>query len=102
LALYFWALKEEFKLDKAGYIVLDKKKPGEKVQVLIDLISGEQELNVVDRFDKVNYSITEGKFEANKKACFGKFGRCQYFAFCHKGDKSNLEDVKHVTRKTSK
>lgn len=100
LALYFEALKDRFKLDAAGYIVIPKKvnkqkKPLVKIEVIIDKVSEKTIDNTFETFNTVFESIKKAEFNKNHDACHGKFGKCQFYEYCHNNSVEGLKEEKY-------
>lgn len=97
LAIYFETLKDKYKLDAAGYIVIakkvnKKKKPAVNINVIIDQIDEETFHKTLEQYDTVLDKIKSGSFEQNHKSCVGKYGPCPFLKYCHKGrDMTGLE-----------
>lgn len=69
-------------------------------QVIIDEISEELKDLVMRKINKINEEIKVGEFPMNTEACYNKFGRCEYFDYCHnKGNMNELIQKKEGTRK---
>lgn len=96
LAIYYETLKEQFDLDAAGYIVIPKKinkkkLPRVNISVIIDQISEETLHKTLAEYDNALEQIKSANFPQNRKECFGKFGKCDYYDYCHGGDLTGLE-----------
>lgn len=97
LATYYEMLKEEYKIEACGYIVIPKrtnkkKKPRVEIKVIIDTIPEETIEDTFQDYEKVLAGVKAAKFEQNRHSCVGKFGKCPYYDFCLHGDKTGLEE----------
>lgn len=97
LSIYFEQLKDEFKLDAAGYIVIPKrvnkkKEPRVDIKVIIDVIPEETVEATLESYDQVLSGIKNGQFQKNHNSCMGKYGACEYLAYCKHGDKTGLKE----------
>ncbi len=95
LATYWEALKEEYKLDACGYIVLPKKinkrkKPAIEIKIIIDKVKEETIENTFKEYEYVLSSVKEARFEKNLEACQGIYGKCIYYQYCRTGDTKGL------------
>ncbi len=93
LATYFEALKSEYTLFGAGYIVLPKsirkkKEPKCEIQIILGKIEEELIAATFAKYDGVLYGIKNGKFECTGE-CAKQFWGCTYSRFC----KSNGKDM---------
>lgn len=89
---------EAEKLDKAAYIVVEKKvfkrEPKIRTSVIKDTIPEETLVKTFDNFEKVVYNIQAEKFDQNWNSCFA-FGRiCEYYTICKHGKMSGLVNLK--------
>lgn len=99
LSIYYETLKEEYKIDACGYIVIPKrinklKEPRARIEVIIDNIDQDVIDTTLESYDLALKEIKAANFKPNHKSCIGKYGRCDYHDFCHKGDCSKLEEKK--------
>lgn len=99
LAIYYETLKDKYDIDAAGYIVIPKrinkkKLPRVEIKVMIDDIDQETIQKTLKSYDDVLEQIKGGMFPQNKKACIGKFGKCDFYDLCHKGSMEGLEENK--------
>lgn len=97
LSTYFEMLKDDYKLDACGYIVIPKKinkkkKPKIDIKIIIDQIPEETIAETFTEYDKVLAGVKAAEFPKNKNACFGKFGKCVYWDYCHRNDKTGLAE----------
>lgn len=97
LATYFEALKDKYKLDAAGYIVIPKKinkkkKPIVDIKVIIDNVSEETIEKTFQEYDTVLNSVKAAEFTKNHNSCISKYGRCEYYEYCHNNDLTGLEE----------
>ena len=97
LATYFEALKEEYGLTHAGYIVIPKKtnkkkKPIVNIEVIIDKIDEKTIDKTFEMYQNTLDNIKEGKFDKNWNNCINKYGRCPYYDFCRSGSKKGLTE----------
>jgi hypothetical protein len=88
-ALYYSALKDEYKLDGAGFIVLEKKirvrTPQTRSQIIIDVPPDELIQETFDEFDEMLYNIRQAYFPCKAPDC-NRFGQeCCYSKFCKSG-----------------
>ena len=100
LAVYYHALKEEYKIDACGYIVIPKKvnkqkKPAVKIEVIIDQVSEETINNTLQKFHNNIESIKLGLFNKNPEGCKTIFGPCVYYSYCHEGKTDGLKELKY-------
>lgn len=98
LALYYEMLKDEYKLDAAGYIVIPKKvnkqkKPLVKIEVIIDKVSQKTIDNTFESIDTVLVGVKNAQFPKNFESCVNKYGKCPYYGYCHEGSKEGLKEV---------
>lgn len=105
LAVYYHALKEEYKIDACGYIVIPKKvnkqkKPAVKIEVIIDQVSEETINNTLQKFHNNIESIKLGLFNKNLNNCRNIFGDCPYIKYCHQNDMTGLKEIKNENYKT--
>lgn len=96
LAIYYETLKEQYNLDAAGYIVIPKKinkrkLPRINITVIIDQIDEATFHKTLEEYDNVLANIKAANFPQNHTACFGKFGRCELYGFCHGQSLEGLE-----------
>lgn len=61
-----------------------------ETRVLIDKIDESFENKVLESFDLVNTQLQQSVFEKNFKACWGKYGPCQFMKYCKSGDMDGL------------
>ncbi len=97
LAIYFEQLKNEYGLDKAGYVVIPKqlrkkKLPAVEIKIIIDDISQEMLNSTLAQYDEVLGQIKAAQFPQNKASCIGKYGKCPYFDYCKSGNKKGLKE----------
>lgn len=95
LATYFDGLKEEYKLDAAGFIVLPKKinkrkKPAIEIKIIIDTVSEETLEKTFQEYQEVLDGIKAAKFEKNLDACVSVYGKCQFYEYCRSGSTKGL------------
>lgn len=80
LALYFEALKDEYKLDGAGFYVMEKgirvNEPRTRVQILTGVPPEEVIQKTFDEFENVLYNVRMGNFPSNTPNCNSYFGKC--------------------------
>lgn len=69
-------------------------KPSIDIDFIFDDIREEDELRVIDSFDKVNNEIERGEFRCGANGCYSKFGPCVYKKYCETGDMEGLIDLK--------
>lgn len=96
LATYFEALRDQYKLDACGYIVIPKrtnikKLPAVEITVIIDEVSQETIDKTYEDYDMVLANVKAGNFPKNTKSCIGKYGRCQFYDYCHSGSMKGLK-----------
>lgn len=96
LAIYYELLKEEYKLDAAGFIVIakkvnKKKLPCVNINVIIDAIDEETFHRTLEQYDDVLAQIKTGVFSCEPSSCGSKFGPCCYRKFCLTGNMEGLE-----------
>lgn len=97
LSIYYETLRIDYKIDAAGYIVIPKrinkkKLPRVDIKVIIDQIDQETIDSTLQAYDDVLAQIKSAAFPQNKKACIGKFGKCDYYDLCHNGSMKGLEE----------
>jgi hypothetical protein len=61
-----------------------------EIKTIFGKPSEEVEQQILNEFDKVNAGIKNKKFERNEKACFGKFGKCDFFNVCKFGSEEGF------------
>lgn len=139
LILYFEAEKNKFKLDRVGFITLNKDvqhneqkickvckndgsgsrhktcnethgktrcngewdityDPEIEINFILNDVNPTALAETFEALDKTNHGITNGVYEQNRKACFGKFGKCPYYSYCRDGSMHGLT----VVEKTEK
>lgn len=64
--------------------------PDINIDIIINTVDNSNIDEIMNRYDLANHGISNGEFEMNKKACFGKFGKCPYYDLCHKNKKEGL------------
>lgn len=86
LAIYY----EESDVDKAAYLVVDKKirkrDPRVRLKYVEGLITEEKLDRVFEDIEEQTAKIKNGDFNKNKDSCF-QFGKCPYYDYCHKNKK---------------
>ncbi len=101
-ALYFDVFKDEYKLDGAGFFVLEKKmrkkEPRARTQVLIDVPPQELVDNTIEEFDNVLYDIKQGKFPCASPNCDAYGQQCCYKRYCQSGG-SDLTGLVKIGKK---
>lgn len=95
LGTYFDGLKDEYKLDACGYIVLPKKinkrkKPAIEIKIIIDNVAEETIEATFQEYQEVLDGIKAAKFEKNLESCTSVYGRCPYYRYCHEGSTEGL------------
>lgn len=95
LATYYEALKDKYKIDACGYIVIPKKtnkkkKPTIEIKVIIDTVKEETIEKTFQDFETVLTGVKEAKFEKNFDSCMSKYGKCPYYNYCHNKDTKGL------------
>jgi hypothetical protein len=63
-------------------------------QFIVDNIPEMLEDQVLEEADTVVDAIKSGQFDRNLDACMGKYGRCEYYLFCHENSMTELIDIK--------
>ncbi len=104
LAIYFDALKDDYKLDAAGYIVIPKKvnkqkKPLVKIEVIIDEIPQSTIDKTHEMFNTTLVGVKNAQFHKNENSCVSIYGKCDYYEFCKNGSKKGLKEVKYEDKK---
>lgn len=104
LATYYELLKEEYKIEACGFIVLPKrinknKKPAIDIKVIIDHIPEKTIKEAFHKYDDTISKVKAGSFPQNKSSCKGKYGLCTYYEFCHNSDTKGLVDKMHDEKK---
>lgn len=56
-----------------------------ETQFIVDNISEDHEELVLDTVNSVNSAINNNIFQPNLSSCIGKFGKCAYYDYCHRG-----------------
>lgn len=97
LATYYEMLKEDYKIDACGYIVIPKKinkkkLPRIEIKVIIDNIPEETIASTFKEYDQVLHNVKTAQFPKNEQSCFSKYGKCTYYDYCHKNDKTGLSE----------
>jgi hypothetical protein len=105
LGTYFYALKDEYRLDTCGYIVTPKKtnkkkKPVVQIEVIIDDVSEATVENTMQEYQQVLDGVKAAQFPKNKKSCIGKFGKCDFYDYCHSGSMEGLIEKEDKHEKT--
>lgn len=95
LATYYEGLKEEYKLEACGYIVLPKKinkrkKPAIDIKIIIDQVAEETIEATFKEYEEVLEGVKAAKFEKNFDACTSVYGRCIYYQYCRNGSTEGL------------
>jgi len=99
-ALYYFALKDKYKLDGAGFLVLEKKirkkSPQTRSQILIDVPSEELIQETLDEYIDLVYNIKQAKFPCCSPECDVYGQTCAYNKFCSSGgiDTTGLVNTK--------
>lgn len=97
LGTYFDMVKDQYGLDACGYITANKYIKKNDV-VTIDVVIGNVDELVIEKayedYDEVLRSIKAAQFPQNFSSCINKFGKCQYYDYCHNGDKTGLVEKK--------
>lgn len=75
-----------------------EKIPSININFIINNVDEKVQTSTIDNFDKVNEGISNNIFEANTKNCFGKFGKCVYYNYCHKDSIEGLEYLVKVEK----
>lgn len=97
LGTYFEALREEYKIDACGYIVIPKKinkkkKPAVQISIIIDTIAEDVITNTLNQFEEVLAGIKSAQFPKNFDNCTNKFGLCSYYKYCHESSSEGLKE----------
>lgn len=97
LGTYFEALREEYKIDACGYIVIPKKinkkkKPAVQIAVIIDTIAEDVITNTLTQFETVLTNIKAAHFPKNLDNCKNIYGLCAYYKYCHEGSSEGLKE----------
>lgn len=96
LATYWEILKDEFKLDGVGFLVIPKgirkkKEPRCEIQILTGQVTEELIQKTFAQYDQVLTGIKSGQFECTRKkegGCCSKFwGACPYKNYCESNGK---------------
>lgn len=74
--------------------------PSVGISTIFSEIQSEDEMRVIDEFDKVNNGIANGEFRCGQNGCYSKFGPCIYKKFCETGDMEGLVDLKEKNEET--
>lgn len=61
-------------------------KPTADFTLILNTVTSEDEERVINDFDKANENIKKGEFKENYDSCIGKYGKCDYFSFCHENN----------------
>lgn len=104
LATYFEALKDQYDLAGACYIVIPKKirkvkRPKVQIEFIFGEISEELILDTFEDYENVLSGIKTGKFECSRK-CMNEPWGCSYKDFCSSGgsDMTGLHKVESSKR----
>lgn len=93
LALYYDHLKDQYKLNGAGFYVLEKgirvKDPRTRIQVLTGIPTDEMIEKTFEEFDETLYNIRMGRFPSNSPECNTYYGKC----ICEKYSASEGHDT---------
>lgn len=73
-----------------GYITVNKH--NQDTQIIVDKISLERKLEVIDKFDTILQNIRAEKFDKNSKGCWAFGKKCVYYSHCN-GDGSFTKDI---------
>lgn len=78
-----------------GYIVLQKKLQDNKVQyqILVDEVPEELKAKVFDNMSEVVHNIKNEVFPKKVESCFSFGKKCDYYAYCHFGNKKGLNNA---------
>jgi RecB family exonuclease len=98
LSLYFLTQKKEYpNLNGLMFIVLDKKVRKRTKDVKTQIIFGKPNKNsiieLMNEFDTMSYNVETQRFTQNKDNCYGKYGKCDYYEYCHFNTKKHLIKV---------
>lgn len=62
-----------------------------EMQLIVDEITEDHELSVIDEIGTINDLINENRIEKNLEVCDNNYGRsCEFINLCHKGDPTGL------------
>lgn len=97
LAIYYAALQEKYSLTKAGYIAINKRLrtkavPATNIKIIVDDISQDLIDDVYADYDVILEGIKDGEFERDFSGCITKYGKCDYYDYCHNGKKDGLSE----------
>lgn len=103
LCTYWELLKDEFKLDGVGFLIIPKgirkkKEPRCEIQILTGNVNEELIKKTFDQYDAVLDGIKNGRFECtrNKKGgCCSQFWNCPYESYC-KSDGKDTNGLEYV------
>ncbi len=80
----------EYTGSRCGGEWIETVNPSIDVQVIIDSIPKRTEEIVMQNYEQINKSIKDGNFSRNLNNCVRPWGKCVYFDYCYKDDKSDL------------
>jgi hypothetical protein len=61
-----------------------------KIDIILNKVETTEEDNIINTFDTAVLDIKAERFEQNREACIDKFGKCQFYAYCHYGNEEGL------------
>lgn len=99
LGTYYEALKDQYKLDACGYIVIPKKinkkkKPAVKIEIIIDQVLEETIEKTFKDYEYVLSEVKNANFPKNEESCIGIFGKCVFYDYCRNGSLTGLVEKK--------
>jgi PD-(D/E)XK nuclease superfamily len=102
LGTYYEALKDEYKLDGVGFIIIPKNvRKKKEPRIPIEIMLGNVDDGVIDEtfqmYENVLSGIKSGKFECSRNCC-KKPWPCSYKGFCDSGGK-DLTGLKYEVKK---
>lgn len=71
---------------------------GVDIQIIIDEIPESRETLTINNFDQVNEDVKEQRFYRNEDSCVQKWGKCEFYDYCHSGN--SMEGLVHVPEKS--
>lgn len=63
--------------------------------LILNTVTPEDEERVINSFDLANEGISKGEFKENYNACIGKYGKCEYYNYCHGGSAEGLIQIEY-------
>lgn len=104
LSTYFEAVKDEYKLDGVGYIIIPKhirkkKLPLCPIEVMIGNVSEKLIVETFDKYEQVLDGVKNGRFPCEPEKCCSKPWGCAYKRYCESGGKDMTGLIVHDKKK---